>query len=61
VAGLYFWVVMFPFLVFSGGPNGFAIAGWGLARLALGLAMRAQVGETDHRTQDIGHRAQVTR
>jgi hypothetical protein len=54
LAGLYFWVAMFPFLVFSDGPNGFAIAGWGLARLALGLAMRAQ--GTGYRVQVTGDR-----
>jgi hypothetical protein len=54
LTGLYFWVAMFPFLVVSGGPNGFAIAGWGLARLALGLAMRGQAEETRNRGRETG-------
>jgi len=42
LAGLYPWVAMFPFLALEGEPSGYAIAGWGLMRLALGLAIRAQ-------------------
>jgi hypothetical protein len=36
---------MFPFIIIADAPNGYAIAGWGLVRLALGLAIRAQAGE----------------
>ena len=43
LAGLYPWLFMFPFYFFSSNdPNGFLVAGWGLARLALGLAIRSQ-------------------
>lgn len=41
LAGLYFWLVMFPFVLFADEPSAFAIAGWGLLRLVLGLAIRA--------------------
>lgn len=43
LTGLYPWVVMFPFIAITGDINIFAIGGWGLVRLALGLAMRNQV------------------
>ena len=42
LAGLYPWLLMFPLIFISTEPNGYTIAGWGLARLALGLAIRAQ-------------------
>src|SRR5215213_6988396 len=42
LTGLYPWLVMFPLLFISGEPNSYTIAGWGLLRLALGLAIRAQ-------------------
>jgi hypothetical protein len=42
LAGLFPFLLMFPFLFISDEPNGYAVAGWGLARLALGLAIRAQ-------------------
>jgi hypothetical protein len=42
LVGLYPWLVMFPFIFISDGPNAYAIVGWGLARVALGLAIRAQ-------------------
>lgn len=42
LTGLYPWLAMFPFLFVSNEPNGYAIAGWGLVRLALGLAIRSQ-------------------
>lgn len=42
LAGLYPWLFMFPFLFIYGEPNFYAISGWGLARIALGLAIRAQ-------------------
>ncbi|MBW7882123.1 MAG: hypothetical protein H3C34_05705 [Caldilineaceae bacterium] len=41
-AGLYPWLCMFPFLALTGEPNEYAIGGWGLARLALGLAIYTQ-------------------
>ena len=42
LAGLYPWLLMFPFIFLSGEPNSYAIAGWGLARLAVGFAIRTQ-------------------
>lgn len=42
LTGLYPWLLMFPFFVIADEPNPYAIAGWGLVRLALGLAIRAQ-------------------
>ncbi|MBC8162941.1 MAG: hypothetical protein H7Z42_17170 [Roseiflexaceae bacterium] len=42
LAGLYPWLVMFPFIFIASEPNVYAVGGWGLARLALGLAIRAQ-------------------
>lgn len=46
LVGLYPWLVMFPFIFISDGPNAYAIVGWGLARVALGLAIRAQADAT---------------
>ncbi len=40
LTGLYPWLAMFPFIFIADEPNGYAIAGWGLMRLALGLAIR---------------------
>ncbi|RMF02853.1 MAG: hypothetical protein D6768_07260 [Chloroflexi bacterium] len=40
--GLYPWMFMFPFLFISGEPSNYAIGLWGLVRLVLGLAIRAQ-------------------
>jgi len=40
--GLYPWLFMFPFLIISGEPSDYAIGLWGLVRLVLGLAIRAQ-------------------
>lgn len=42
LAGLYFFVGMLPFIIIADTPNLFAIAGWGLFRLALGLAIRSE-------------------
>lgn len=42
LTGLYPLLVMFPFIFIADEPNPFAIAGWGLLRLALGLAIRVQ-------------------
>ncbi len=41
-AGVYPWLIMFPFLIIAGGANGAAIVGWGAARLLLGVAIYAQ-------------------
>lgn len=40
--GLYPWLFMFPFLFITGEPSSYAIGLWGLVRLGLGLAIRAQ-------------------
>lgn len=42
LTGLYPWLFMFPFLFITGEPSEYAIGMWGLVRLALGLAIRAQ-------------------
>jgi hypothetical protein len=42
LTGIYPILVMFPFIAISGEPNGYAIAGWGVLRLALAFAIRAQ-------------------
>jgi len=42
LAGLYPFLFMFPILFIYGEPNMYAIAAWGLARFALGLAIGAQ-------------------
>jgi len=42
LAGLYFFVAMLPFIVVADEPNLFAIGGWGLLRLAVGLAIRSE-------------------
>jgi len=42
LTGLYPFLFLFPFLFIYGEPNSYLIAGWGLLRLALGLAIRAQ-------------------
>jgi hypothetical protein len=42
VAGLYPWLVMFPIFVIAAQTSSVAIVGWGLARLALGVAIYAQ-------------------
>ncbi len=42
LTGLYPFLVMFPLIAITGDANIFAIGGWGLVRLALGLAMRDQ-------------------
>jgi hypothetical protein len=42
LAGLYFFLVMLPFVIVADAPNLFAVGGWGLLRLALGLAIRMQ-------------------
>lgn len=42
LAGLYFFVAMFPFYLASADPSPYAVGGWGLLRLALGLAIRGQ-------------------
>lgn len=44
LAGLYFFVGMLPFIIVADAPNLFAVGGWGLLRLVLGLAMRTQAG-----------------
>ena len=50
LTGLYFFGAMLPFILVSDDPNPYAIAGWGLARLALGLAIR---GEARDRGGDV--------
>lgn len=47
LAGVYFFMGMLPFIIFADAPNPFAIGGWGLLRLILGLAIRAQAGVVD--------------
>lgn len=42
LTGLYPFLVMFPLIAITGDANIFAIGGWGLVRLVLGLAMRDQ-------------------
>ena len=42
LTGAYPFVFMFPFLIIYGDPSSFAIAGWGVPRLLLGLAICAQ-------------------
>jgi hypothetical protein len=42
VAGLYPWLLMFPFIIIAAQTSSVAIVGWGLARLALGVAIYAQ-------------------
>lgn len=42
LTGLYPFLFMFPFLFISGEPSDYAIGLWGLVRLVLGLAIRAQ-------------------
>lgn len=42
LTGLYPWLFMFPFLFITGEPNEYTIGLWGLVRLVLGLAIRAQ-------------------
>lgn len=42
LTGLYPWLFMFPLLIVYGEPNSYMIAVWGLVRLTLGLAIRAQ-------------------
>ncbi len=37
--GLYFFVAMLPFLAVTGEPNSFAIAGWGVPALLIGLTI----------------------
>jgi hypothetical protein len=54
VTGLYFWVAMFPFILVADGPNGYVIAGWGLVRCLLGLAMRAQAAAPAGTTEVLG-------
>lgn len=50
LAGLYFFVGMLPFVFFADEPNLFALGGWGLLRLAVGLAIwsegQARAGST---------------
>jgi hypothetical protein len=42
VAGLYPWLLMFPFIIIAAQTSSVAIVGWGFARLALGVAIYAQ-------------------
>lgn len=42
LTGLYPWLLMFPFIAIADEPNPYAIGGWGLLRLVLGLAIRQQ-------------------
>jgi len=42
LTGLYPWLFMFPFVFINGEASDYAIGLWGLVRLALGLAIRAQ-------------------
>ena len=42
LTGLYPWLLMFPFIAIADEPNLYAIGGWGLLRLVLGLAIRQQ-------------------
>ncbi len=46
LTGLYPFLVMFPLIALTGDANIFAIGGWGLVRLALGLAIRDQATTT---------------
>lgn len=46
LTGLYPWLAMFPFIAITGDANIFAIGGWGLVRLVLGLAIRNQAVTT---------------
>ncbi len=46
LTGLYPFLVMFPLIAITGDANIFAIGGWGLVRLVLGLAMRDQATTT---------------
>jgi hypothetical protein len=46
LTGLYPFFVMFPLIAITGDANIFAIGGWGVVRLALGLAMRTQAATT---------------
>lgn len=43
LTGIYPFLFMFPFLFIYGQPSDYAIGLWGLVRLGLGLAIRAQV------------------
>ncbi len=54
VTGLYFWLAMFPFILVADGPNGFAIAGWGLVRCLLGLAIRSQAAAPASASEAVG-------
>lgn len=45
LTGLYPWLFMFPFIFITGEPSNYAIGLWGLVRLVLGLAIRAQAEE----------------
>lgn len=42
LVGSYFFLVMLPFIIIADEPNLYAVGGWGLLRLAFGLAIRAQ-------------------
>jgi hypothetical protein len=42
LTGLYPWLFMFPFVFITGEPSDYAIGLWGLVRLVLGMAIRAQ-------------------
>ncbi len=42
LTGLYPFLVMFPFIFIADEPNLYAIGGWGILRLLLGLALRRQ-------------------
>jgi hypothetical protein len=42
LTGLYPWLFMFPLIAITGDANIFAIGGWGLVRMVLGLAIRHQ-------------------
>ncbi|MCE7987819.1 MAG: hypothetical protein DYG89_42180 [Caldilinea sp. CFX5] len=55
LTGLYPWLGMFPFIVIADEPNLYAIGGWGLLRLALGLAIRRQgAGESAPMSAPVG-------
>lgn len=46
ITGIYPFIFMFPFVAITASTLDIAIGFWGLVRLALGLAIRAQVSES---------------
>lgn len=60
LTGLYPWLFMFPFLFITGEPSNYAIGLWGLVRLVLGLAIRAQAEAIPQTSASSGVRGGVT-